>query len=97
MVGGRTSSQTNPLDQGLAERCGTKRTFDPQREFSAPPAPISLAFKSWRQRQTFATPDIAKKAEHVEADLRALEKGVGQSMLASIAKNVREFEVMLQR
>lgn len=96
MDGGRTSSQTKTLDQGLAERCGTNRTFDAQREFSLLPAPVSLAFKSWRQRQTFATPEIAKKAEHVEADLRALEKGVGQSMLASIARNVREFEAMLR-
>lgn len=71
--------------------------------FSAIPVPragiptTSFAFKAWRQRQTFATPEIAKKAEHVETDLRALEKGgIGEHTLSVIAKNVREFEAMLR-
>jgi hypothetical protein len=50
------------------------------------------AFRAWRQRQTFATPELANHARLVEADLNLLRSaGHLSSVVALAQKNVAAF------
>ena len=54
-------------------------------------------FRTWRLRQTFATPEIEARAKLVENDLRILSGPSGRipRMRELAAQNVREFAAML--
>lgn len=52
------------------------------------------SFKRWRVKQTFATPELAQKAKHVESDLSILEN-ISNAMpntRALCLKSIAEFK-----